>query len=157
MGDIDKSEERIYKMLEDYKVNCEQNKFYSMQRVDLIVISISSGSIAGLLSKIELICNNTCWAISSIYFITIVSFLASIIFNIFSQLSSHEAHNIERRWAMNEMEKINEPQNNNEISTEILLSSENQSKKTVEFNNYSLFTLYLGFFLSLVLIALFIF
>lgn len=152
----DKIDDRTYKMLEDYKVNCEQNKFYAMQRVDLIIVSISTGSIVGLLTKIELISNNTCWVIGLIYFTAIISFVASIVFNIFSQLSSHEAHNIERRWAKNEMDKTNELQSN-ESSNEILLSSEKQSKKTEEFNDYSLYSLYLGFFISLILIALFIF
>lgn len=158
----DKIKERVYKMFEDYKINSEQNKFYSMQRIDLIIISISTGSIAGLLSKIDSFSNNECLLFNWVYFLAILSFSFSIIFNIISQLYSHDAHHIESRWAKRQMESMNQKEDDTSQESDIdddnnELDSSEQISRTDKSNSYSLYSLSIGFILSLLLIASFIF
>lgn len=152
MKNEEKIEDRIYNNLESYRLNSQNKKFYSMQRIDLIVVSLSTGSIIILLNSIDKIIFFDCILIKLFYFITLFVFALSIFFNIISQWYSHKVHNIESNWANKEMEL----QNN--LIDENLTEDSTDFNKTTYLSNYlSLLFLGLGGIMLFLLLAIIIF
>ena len=143
--------ERIYRNIESYRSNAQKNKFYSMQRIDLIIVSLSTGSIIALLSKVELVVESLCYCYSLAYYISLVMIAVSIITNIISQIYSYKVHAIEVNWASQEMEIINNLRKEN--------TSENSKTLniiTTTSNTISIVSLVVGIVISFFLLGAFI-
>lgn len=106
MNEPDK-EQRNYDSIRDYRDRSFKNAFYSIQRIDLIIISLSTGGIVALLNYLKdvILINNE--YLSNIFFNSILLFVLTIIFNIASQFTSYKSNEIEGNWAHQELKRKN--------------------------------------------------
>ncbi len=146
------NEERNYRNYEAFRESALNNMFYSMQRIDLIIVSLSSGSIIIILNFLkEVQTLPICTKVLA--FISLILFVLSIIINVLSQFTAHKFHSKEADWALQEMNDMN-----NIVSDE---NNANDSKIwntfTIIANIFSVTFLALGFILSLILLGIVIF
>lgn len=145
------NEERNYRNYEAFRESALNNMFYSMQRIDLIIVSLSSGSIIIILNFLkEIHCLPMCTKVFA--FISILMYIFAIIINIFSQFTAHKLHSIEAEWALQEMDIMNNNRKENEAK-----DSKIWNTLTIISNVLSVIFLALGFILSLILLEIVIF
>ncbi|HEY9082877.1 MAG TPA: hypothetical protein VIN73_06055 [Vicingaceae bacterium] len=128
--------------------------FYSIQRTDLIIISVSTGGIIILLSFIDsLYENKEVLDIDGkiLVFSSIISFVGTIFINIFSQFTAKKYHDLEANWALEEMNEMNK------VEKEDVKDGKWYDKLTIWGNRVSFATLCIGVVLSLILLYKIIF
>lgn len=145
------NEERAYKNFEIFRESALNNMFYSMQRIDLIIVSLSSGSIIIILNLLKET-HSLPICMKVLAFVCIVMYVFAIIINIISQFTAHKLHSKEAEWALQEMDIMNNIRKENEASDSKIWNS-----LTRIANNLSITFLILGFVLSLILLGTVIF
>lgn len=99
-------QERIYRRIENFYAICSRNAFYSMQRIDLIIIALSTGGVVVLLNfyrfNLENDIENNPLLLWSMGF-----FIITIACNLISQWFAYKTHTIESEWAEEEMKYLN--------------------------------------------------
>jgi len=148
----EKYKDRIYNNLESYRLNSQNNKFYSMQRIDIIIISLSTGSIIVLLNYTDKIVLYNCFYMSLLYFLALIIFSLSIGSNIISQWYSHKVHQIESAWASKQMEVLNKVCKENNVE-----DTSNKNKITCISNKVSVWSLAIAVAISFILLGVIIF
>jgi len=146
-------ENRTYDNMRNYRSNALQNWFYSFQRIDLLIVTISTGGIVILLSILgdKNIVLTTCPKV--FLFLSLILFALTIIVNLFSQLFSAKANKRAADWALNEMEIINKQTEESESYNRNTC----YGKTTKILNNISLYSLVAGILLSLIMSGIIIF
>lgn len=146
----EKYNERNYRQFEEYRLNSLQNMFYSIQRTDLIIISVSTGGIVILLSFVNSLNEREIVLDSCDKFLTFFSilfFIITIFINIGSQFTAKKYHDLEANWALQEMNELNN------IDKEDVQDSKIWDDLTILGNKTSLTTLIIGVILSVILLG----
>lgn len=132
MSDDQIVNERYYRSLESHRDVCQKSVFYSIQRIDLIVISLATGTVVLVLSQI----NEVCCHKKELFSIIIGLCVCSIVVNLVSQFLAHYVNKQEVKWAMDEMTSVNA-----ELNGDII---ENKVKSTKHFNDLIAMTNYVS-------------
>lgn len=146
-------EDKIKNSKERQKLSWE-GMFYSMQRLDILIISIS---VAGIHVCLEIMKNlqekqeelSSCSCITVFIKISISFFLVSIILNILSQKYGYKTN--EQDYLMCEEEIKG---GNSEEVDRYDKKSEKFSEKTEQANNISMYSMIIGLFLLFIIITL---
>lgn len=146
------NEERAYKNFEIFRESALNNMFYSMQRIDLIIISLSTGSIIVLLNFLNDEVNSLSSCVKVFTFLSLLFFALSILINIASQFTAHKLHSKEAEWALQEMDIMNNLRKENDVNDYSIWNT-----LTKVANIFSVLFLILGFLVSFIILANIIF
>jgi len=145
--DEEKKKDRGYKTVEDFRMNALKNQFYSMQRIDLLVISLSTGGIALVLSYLkDLSPTESC--LSIIGYISVILFFLSILTNLGSQITAHKAHANDAEWARERIQFLNGVSKDDAEDTPVLYDN-----LTMIFNGISIWSLITSVILIIVMLG----
>lgn len=140
-------EERVYKCVESYRDRSFNTRFYSMQRIDLIVVTLSTGGIIAILNMLDKLIVLSCCCAKTFSMLAVISFGLTIAFNLASQFSSHALNKNEADWADSEMDRLNKKIEVNQIAEYAYLKN-----LTTFLNRAGIVCLSIGFiFLSITL------
>lgn len=107
-------QERVYRRIENFYRIARKNAYYSMQRIDLVIVALSTGGIIILLNFYKFNLENHIEN-NPILLWSIGLFITTIGCNLLGQWTSYKANTIESEWAENEMDKLNGIIDENEI------------------------------------------
>lgn len=137
--------------LEKHQENTKANIKYSLDRFDILIITISSGGLVLSLNFLKEILSSGSYYCSTLIFLSWIAFASAIIINLFSQVSGYFANKIELKITKNIIRKEKK-------KPEIINQSKFEKKKTCLdnltqiFNGLSLLALILGIILLIIFI-----
>lgn len=99
--------ERIYRRIENFYDVSSRNAFYSMQRIDLIIIALSTGGIIVLLNFYKFNLEN-CIENNPLLLWSMALFMITIGCNLVGQWLAYKIHIIGTEWAESQMDYLNE-------------------------------------------------
>lgn len=145
--------DRSYSTMQMFRTNALTKEFYSYQRIDLLIISLSTGGILVLLSVFgnKDINLDTCSKV--LLFICLVLFVLAIFSNIFSQVFAAKANRENAEWSLNELEIINDQTDESEEYN----VDKTSSNWTTYLNASSMIFLVLSILLTLIASSIIIF
>ena len=150
--------ERQIKRWEEHLRSSRQNKFYAVQRIDLLIIAISS---TGIFISLKAFVADIAHKSYSDYYIfvaeAILFFIASIVYNFISQRTSYLANGFEIKWTIHEIRHL---ENRDDYNKQIHTSSNKKSKYyndlTLGFNKLSIWSMYTGILFGFIYIIIII-
>jgi hypothetical protein len=146
---IDKdTEKRKYELWNDFLQSSKKNVFYSYQRIDLVIVAFSTGSLATIISSIQIIKSIPSECFKCLCVFALMLFAATIIINILSQVYSAKHNSEECAESINRLSimngsKIDEYENDNKYLN-----------ITEKLNLTSVLTFSLGIFFSVLATAI---
>lgn len=156
----DKAKYQIDKLFKHHE-RADKKIFYSIQRIDLLVIAIStSGIIFNSQVFVYLNDNMKCllgWPVSQLIAFSSLLYLLAIISNFFSQVTGGKANKYEREWANLELKKhITDKENDvlTQKQVESDLKNDFWHKWTLRLNATSFITMLVGLIFSGVIILI---
>jgi len=128
-----------------------QGMFYSLQRIDLLIISICGAGIYVCFETLKYLTENDI-EVSGVVKLASIFFVLGIILNFFSQIYGYSANEKDYLWCTTNLELQTKANNDKLFNKEPLLAliktyddeSEKYSKKTKNLNLFSIFTMFLG-------------
>lgn len=107
-------QERHYRRIENfYRISLE-NSYYSVKRIDLMIIALSVGGIIVLLNFYKFNLENRIENHPLLLW-SMALFMITIGCNFLAQWTSYKCNTIESKWAESEMDRLNEEIDKNEI------------------------------------------